>query len=111
MYVTTTGVYGYNPSSIDTKRDISYEMDSSWIHDLKPVNYFYKTEENSNLESNLQYGLIAEEVEKIPQGKDFLVSYSEEGKAETVNYSRLTTLLLNEVQSLRKELDELKKDK
>jgi len=50
----------------------------------------------------LQYGLIAEEVEKIyPE----LVVHDASGKIETVAYHLLPAMLLNEVQKLARQLE------
>lgn len=50
------------------------------------------------------WGLIAEEVDEVfPQ-----ICVYKDGEPETVQYHRLVPLLLNEIQKLRKEVDELK---
>ena len=68
----------------------------------------------------MQYGLIAEEVEKVDPN---LVAYDKDGKIFTVKYHLLTPLLLNELQkeheinigqqkkieSLQMQIDELRK--
>jgi hypothetical protein len=47
-----------------------------------------------------QYGLVAEEVERVyPE----LVTYDADGKIETVRYSMLTSMLLNELQKQKRE--------
>jgi hypothetical protein len=67
---------------------------SAKLLQLRPVNFFYKPEydDGSHL---LQYGLIAEEVEKVyPE----MVAYDSDGKIMTVKYQMLAPMLLNEVQ-------------
>ena len=58
-----------------------------WIYKLRPVNFIYKTDK-TNIK---QYGLIAEEVEKINSS---FVSYNEKGVVETVTYSKLISPML-----------------
>ena len=73
---------------------------SSKLLQLRPVNYFYKPEydDGSHL---LQYGLIAEEVNKIyPE----LVIRDDAGKIEGVRYEELAPMLLNEVQQQQREI-------
>jgi hypothetical protein len=68
---------------------------------LRPVIFNYK----KYSPDNISVGLIAEEVNEImPQ----LVARDEEGLPETVKYLDLIPMLLNEVQNLKKEIDELK---
>jgi hypothetical protein len=68
---------------------------------LTPVIYDAKNGEEKDL-----VGLIAEDVEKVmPE----LVSYNKEGEIETVYYSKLVPLLLNEIIKLKIEVDDLRK--
>jgi len=63
---------------------------------LRPVTFTYKGDSSGIA----QYGLIAEEVEKVyPE----LVIDGSEGKAETVAYQVLPAMLLNEVQKERRD--------
>ncbi len=61
---------------------------------LRPVTYQYK-EQDANGEKPMEYGLIAEEVAKVYPD---LVAYGADGKIETVQYHKLTPMLLNEYQ-------------
>ena len=56
---------------------------------LKPVSFHYK----SDSKGTPQFGLIAEEVEKIDSD---LVVRDEEGKVSTVRYEAVNAMLLNE---------------
>jgi hypothetical protein len=67
---------------------------SSTLMKLRPVTFYYKTDQNPKGRS-LQYGLIAEEVEKVAPG---LVARSANGEIETVFYQHLAPMLLNEYQ-------------
>lgn len=77
---------------------------SEGIYKLRPVSFNYNVGEDRSL----QTGLIAEEVNEIMPA---LVVYDKSGEPQTVKYHDLPALLLNEVQKLRKELDELKRSK
>ncbi len=95
LYVDNTGKIGYVASSMRYKDNITGVSDISWLYRLRPVNFTYKNDPGKTL----QYGLIAEEVEKvIPR----LVSYNEEGVPETVTYSSLITPMLKALQEDRK---------
>jgi hypothetical protein len=74
---------------------------SDFLYKLRPVRFTLK----SNPEWGQQTGLIAEEVlEVAPQ----LVVHDREGEPQSIAYHELPALLLNELQKLRKEIDELK---
>lgn len=80
---------------------------SRQLLELRPVTYHYKqiSEDGSN---PLEYGLIAEEVAKINPD---LVAYGADGKIETVQYHKLTPMLVNEVKHLNNLLlDEKRKN-
>ena len=74
---------------------------------LQPVTFDYKEQYKhfSSQNSLKEIGLIAEDVMKnIPE----LVQLNEYGKPHTVNYSKLSIVLLVELQKVRKELNQLK---
>ena len=68
---------------------------------LRPVTFRYK----GRPEGRTQFGLIAEEVEKVmPE----LVVCSSSGEVETVLYHEMPAMLLNELQKQQREIEELK---
>jgi septal ring factor EnvC (AmiA/AmiB activator) len=84
-------------SSARYKRVI-HDMDaaSSNLMKLRPVSFRYKDDPAGTL----QYGLVAEEVEKLyPQ----LVTHAADGQMQSVRYSMLTGMLLNELQKQARE--------
>lgn len=91
VYVDSNGLLGYASSSIKYKTNIMPLENISWIYKLKPVTYNYKEDPDKRR----QYGLIAEEVEKV---NPLFVSYDDEGKPETVLYDDLIAPLLKAVQ-------------
>ena len=102
VYVNSLGKVSITASSRRFKEQITDMGDtSSKLFQLRPVNFYYKPEfdDGSHL---LQYGLIAEEVEKIyPE----MVDYDKDGQVHAVKYQLLTPMLLNEVQKQNRELE------
>lgn len=75
------------------------ELDSSLIHNLRPVSFNSKCEHD---DKNRRFiGLIADEIEKIyPE----IIIYNEEKEAESYDSQMLMTLMLKEIQRLRAEI-------
>jgi hypothetical protein len=74
-------------------------VSTSKLDQLRPVTFHLKSEP----QGPLQYGLIAEEVDKVyPE----LVIRSEEGRIEGVRYDELAPMLLNEVQRLEAKVNQ-----
>ena len=76
---------------------------------LRPVNFTCKSDDKASK----QYGLIAEEIEKV---KPEFVSYDNNGNPETVSYSSLISPLLKALQEQKsiiekqqKQIDDLMK--
>ncbi len=96
---STAGLLGTIASSRIYKENIIPIEDRS-ILDLRPVRFNYI----SDKEKTPSYGLIAEEVETIfPE----LVLYRD-GKPDSIKYHEMPALLLNEIQKLKREIQELK---
>src|SRR6185295_15509483 len=86
-------------SSRRFKTDIRDMGDSSSkLLRLRPVTFKYKPELDPS--GTPQYGLIAEEVERVFPG---LVAYDSNGRIETVKYHLLSALLLNELQKSHRQ--------
>jgi len=68
---------------------------------LKPVTFRYKAELDA--ESIPQFGLVAEEVEKVAPD---LVARDEKGKAYTVRYEAVNAMLLNEFLKEHRKIEE-----
>jgi hypothetical protein len=99
VMVSSSGQLGVMTSSRRFKKDIHDMGDQSDVlMSLRPVSFRYKPEYDA--EGGQQYGLIAEEVEKIaPQ----LVAYDDQGRPWTVRYNLVNAMLLNELQKQRRE--------
>jgi len=104
VVVNGSGQLGVLLSSEKYKHDIEDMGElSSRIYVLRPVTFVYNSDEN-NLS---QYGLIAEEVEKVfPE----LIVYDKNGLPQTVQYHVLPVLLLNEIKKQHRAIEELKKN-
>jgi hypothetical protein len=92
VVISSTGQLGVVTSSARYKRDIR-DMGgaSAGLMRLRPVSFRYKDDPSSIL----QYGLVAEEVERVyPE----LVTRGLDGKVQSVRYLEFTALLLNELQ-------------
>lgn len=99
VFINSNGQLGTLASSARYKRNIQDMNDSSHaLFQLRPVTFHY----NFEPDGERQYGLIAEEVEKIyPE----LVTRDEDGKPESVQYHELIPMLLNELQHQQQTLD------
>jgi hypothetical protein len=114
LQINDTGELGYDSSSARFKTNIVPMEDTSWIYDLRPVNYEPRkkimvedkqvyTSESTGVK---RYGLIAEEVEKV---NPTFVFYDDENRVTGVHYGDLISPLVNEVQRLKSRVDELEK--
>ncbi|MGD0095462.1 MAG: tail fiber domain-containing protein [Terracidiphilus sp.] len=103
VYINGNGQLGTVNSSIRFKEDV-HEMAaaSDGLFRLRPVTYRYK-QAYADGSKPLDYGLIAEEVAEVYPD---LVVRSTDGKIQTVQYQKLTPMLLNEVQKQHKLLEE-----
>jgi hypothetical protein len=100
VVIDSNGQLGTIVSSARFKKDIQNMKDASRkLMQLRPVTYRYKDSDNRDV-NVLEYGLIAEEVAKVYPD---LVVHDAEGKIETVQYQKLTPMLLNEWQRMAKE--------
>jgi hypothetical protein len=99
VFVSSGGQLGILPSSVRFKHDIQAMGDlSRKLFQLRPVTFRY----NFDLQGERQFGLIAEEVEKVyPE----LVTKDEDGKVESVQYHELIPMLLNELQHQQQMLE------
>ena len=117
LYIESTGQMGYNPSVRASKINIADNNDVSWLYNLTPKTYnkrkrvCQETNEWTNeAESDLQYGLIAEEVELVNSNICFYdVDDFNNKTLAGVTYSQLITPLLKAIQEQKAEIDALKK--
>jgi len=105
VYINSSGQLGTTLSSLRFKEGIAdIGPESGGLLDLRPVSFYYKPEYDDGGRVR-QYGLVAEEVAKVYPG---LVQYDGEGKPLAVRYQFLNALLLHEVQSQHREIEQLR---
>jgi trimeric autotransporter adhesin len=105
VYVNSAGQLGITTSSKRFKKEIEdLNAQSEFIYKLRPVSFYYKPEYSKD--ETLQYGLIAEEVEKINPN---LIVYDADGSITTVKYNLLSPLMLNELQKQKSQIDQQEK--
>jgi endosialidase-like protein len=102
VIIDNMGNLGTANSSVRFKDEIKPMNNASEaILGLKPVTFHYKKELDP--EGNPQFGLVAEEVEKVNPD---LVARDAEGKAYTVRYEAVNAMLLNEFLKEHKKVEE-----
>jgi hypothetical protein len=100
VLIDSNGQLGTLNSSRRFKEDIRDMAERSRrLFDLWPVTFHYK-EPTDDGTKPLEYGLIAEEVAQVYPD---LVAYGADGHIETVQYHKLTPMLLNELQRLNRQ--------
>jgi hypothetical protein len=104
--VTTTSIRA-------AKTNISPLADTSWLFDLNPVTFNWRTKTESEdgtlswgeeADGGTQYGLIAEEVKEV---NDDFCYYSTDGELTGVHYDRLVAPLLKVVQQQKEQIEAL----
>jgi hypothetical protein len=112
VVIDSNGQLGTVSSSRRFKTDIEDMAGaSSGLLRLRPVTYRYK-QAYADGSMPIDYGLIAEEVAEVYPD---LVTYTNDGQVETVQYHKVNAMLLNEVQkqyrenqAQQRDIDELK---
>lgn len=115
VFVSSAGLFGYNNSTIRSKKNVvGLTTESvSWIYDLRPVQFNYRKEDEDGnwteeAYDEIEYGLIAEEVEDV---NTELCSYDvdDEGNKDlvTVTYSKLYAPLIKAVQDCNERIKSL----
>ena len=105
VVVNSNGRLGVTGSSACFKKAVKpMDKASEGIHELKPVTFRYK--EDIDPSGMPQFGLIAEEVEKVNPD---LVVRDDEGKVTTVRYEAVNAMLLNEFLKEHRKVQDLEK--
>jgi hypothetical protein len=101
----TTGLLGHTTSSRRYKQDIQAMDDASQaLFALKPVTFRYKKEIDQT--QSLEYGLIAEDVAEIDPN---LAVRDGTGKIDSVRYSAINAMLLNEFLKEHRKVEQMQK--
>lgn len=97
----------YNSDERLKQNIVELQSSQEIINKLRPVSYFWnKTGKKKGGNAQLQYGLVAQEVEKVLPN---IVNTDNEGY-KSVNYNELIPLLLQTVQEQSKKIEELQKE-
>lgn len=106
LVLTSSGEIAKYSSSKKFKKDINpLAIDNAKFMQLRPVSF--KWNERSATENKQDYGLIAEEVEKID--KDLAI-YNTDGTIEGVDYQKINIMLLKVVQDQQNRIDKLESE-
>jgi hypothetical protein len=106
VLVNSSNKLSTTTSSKRFKREIQpMDRASEGLFLLKPVNFRYNKQIDP--EGNLQFGLVAEDVEKVNPA---LVLRDASGQPYTVRYDAVNAMLLNEFLKEHKTVQELKKE-
>ena len=101
--IQVANVYNYSDAKAKTNiRPSMYGLNV--ISQLRPVTYQFAGEKEMGRSSNLEIGLLAQEVEKILPS---IVYTDDEGK-KLINYIALIPVLIESMKTLQAEVDELK---
>jgi len=103
VLVNSNGRLGTVTSSRRFKEDIKpLDKASEAVLLLKPVSFRYKRQVDPEGTSAVQFGLVAEDVEKVNPD---LVVRDKEGKPYSVRYDQVNAMLLNEFLKARRQID------
>jgi hypothetical protein len=94
-----TGMILKAPSGSKYKTDINFIEDISWLYQLNPVSFIYKEDTSGRI----QYGLIAEDVDRVNSALVFHVN----GEAEGINYNSLIAPAIKALQDQKARIDDL----
>ena len=105
VFVDSTGVLGYVASIRAAKTNIAPLENAAWIDGLNPVTFNYRAKDEhgaytDTATAELQYGLIAEDVEKVNKELVFYDETTDGPALRGVSYEKLIIPLLKRVQEL-----------
>ena len=105
------GGFGYLVSTRESKSNIKTIESVDFINKLNPVSFNYRKKDSDTntftdeLNDNITYGFIADEVEKVNKE---LVFYNEDGTLAGVEYNSMIAILTKAIQELQSQINELK---
>ena len=112
LYIESTGQLGYLTSTAKTKTNIQDVADVSWLYSLnvKSFNYKLRDEKGDLTEQanpEIEYGLIAEEVEEIAPELCFYNETPNGLELEGVTYRKLVAPMLKALQQSQVRIEQL----
>ena len=112
VYVDSVGLFGYISSIRESKANIRAQSNVDWIYQLEPVTFNYKSRnlesgEYTGVESDVEYGLIAEDVESICPELCFYDKTNDGQKLSGIHYRKLITPMLKALQDANSKIKTL----
>ena len=113
VYIGDGGDLGYVSSVREHKMDIKSLSDVTWLSDLNPVSFYRRKIKQDGTygktkDGSIEYGLIADEVEKV--NKDFVFYDIDEDENKVlagVEYRQLIIPMLKKIQELEAKVEAL----
>jgi len=113
--LASNGSVGYLVSTRESKANIESIKNVDFINQLNPVQFNYRKKDDitntftDELEENITYGFIADEVEKVNKDLVFYDNLKDGSKKLAgVEYNNMIAVLTKAIQELKAEIDELK---
>jgi hypothetical protein len=113
VFVDNAGVVGYVSSTRESKTNIENLQDIDWLYALNPVTFNYRKRDDDGeytdeIDGDIQYGMIAEDVEQVRPDLCFYDEIDGEQHLRGIQYSKLIPVMLKAMQQLKTQLDEAK---
>jgi hypothetical protein len=103
LEIDSTGKLGYVSSVKESKMNITYDFDTTWLYKLEPCRFNYKKKIKGKYidspEDEVSYGMIAEDVEEI--NKD--MCFYDDDKLRGISYKKFIPILIAEIKNLADE--------
>ena len=113
VYVNSSGQLGYLSSTRESKENIQPLENIEWLYSLSPVSFNYKEKDDqgvftTEINDEVEYGLIAEEVEQVNTDLCFY-GKDEEGNQTLagVSYRKLIPVLTKAIQEQQTIIEDL----
>ena len=106
IQMDSSGFFGYSTSTRATKGNIENLSDVSWLYSLNPVSFNRKVN-GEELSPELEYGLIAEDVEEVNAELCFYNETDNGQELAGITYSKLITPLLKALQEANERIETL----
>lgn len=111
LFIDSSFKLGYVSSTRASKMDIEGLSDVSWLSALDPVQFKYRKQEDGTYtnepDGELQYGLIAEEVEAVNPNLVFYDETENGSELRGISYSKLVVPMLKALQEATTKIEEL----
>ena len=112
LYIDNTGLMGYVSSIRASKTNISSIENPDWLYQLNPVSFNRRKKNDADsytdeIYAELEYGLIAEEVEEVAPELCFYDVVDNVPELRGVHYTQLITPMLKALQQANQRIEAL----